>query len=145
MDFLTSWWRPYRTIEFYLIFVTRSWRKFMMNSESVLNPGLNPWLNELQREIENTSSAPHHTVDTVSLPQTFCQNDSWSRTSYINAITELMACYFIQFTKSSFNALLTRHHPCRIILQTPRIENIVNHFQFVFDFYFKLELKSQHK
>lgn len=31
-----------------------------------------------------------------------CQNDSWSRTSYINAITELMACYFIQFTKSSY-------------------------------------------
>ena len=33
-----------------------------------------------------------------------CQNDSWSRTSYINAITELMACYFIQFIKSLFNA-----------------------------------------
>lgn len=33
-----------------------------------------------------------------------CQNDSWSRTSHINAITELMACYFIQFSKSLFNA-----------------------------------------
>lgn len=33
-----------------------------------------------------------------------CQNDSRSRTSYINAIIELMACYFVQFTKSLFNA-----------------------------------------
>lgn len=33
-----------------------------------------------------------------------CQNDSWSRTTYIIAIKELMACYFIQFTKSLVNA-----------------------------------------
>lgn len=55
--------------------------------------------NQINEKISSAANAREEMENAIC-----CQNDSWSRTSYINAIIELMACYFIQFSKSLFNA-----------------------------------------